>query len=330
MAATRVYVSTSLEEAVLRRLSAGCEARFWEGEWRCPEETLLGQVGEAEAVLGHNRWSAGMMDSAPSLRLIANIGVGYDKIDVAAATERGIIVTNTPGVLTDTTADLSFALLLATARRLNEAERSVRAGKWTTVGQPAPFLGRDVHHAILGIVGLGRIGQAMAKRGRGFDMTILYYDKVRRPDLEQACGYHFVDLDTLLRRSDFVSLHTDLRAETHHMIGAPQFARMKRTAILVNAGRGPLVDEIALAKALKEGMIAGAGLDVFEKEPPDPKNPLFELENVVVLPHIGSATARCRQDMVDPAVDNVLAFAAGQPTLTPVNPEAISSSSGTA
>lgn len=263
------------------------------------------------------------MDKGPRLRVIASIGVGYDHIDIAAATERGIIVTNTPGVLTETTADLAFALIMASARRLGEAERFVRAGNWKMRGGPASFLGYDVHHATLGIVGLGRIGAAVAHRGLGFHMRVLYYDTVRREDLEKQYGYQFVDMDTLLRESDFVSLHSPLTPETKKMMGAAQFAKMKPTAFLINASRGQVVDEKALIKALQEGQIAGAGLDVFEEEPTNANNPLLKMENVVALTHIGSATDACREAMANLAVDNLLAVLSGQPPVTPVNPEVL-------
>jgi glyoxylate reductase len=318
----KVYVGRKLHDSLLTRLAQTCEVRAWTEEGRCPDEVLLQEIAEAEGFLGNSRWTGEVMDHAPKMKVIANIAVGYDNVDVAAATERGIIVTNTPGVLTDTTADTAFALLMAAARRVGEAERFMRAGKWTMMGGPASFFGRDVHHATLGIVGLGRIGQAVAKRGaQGFDMRVIYYDTVRREDLEQQFGYRFVDMDTLLRESDFVSLHVNLSADTHHMINAEALAKMKPTAVLVNAGRGPLVDEEALVEALKSHQIFAAGLDVFEQEPTSPSNPLFALENVAMLPHIGSATQATREAMAELACDNVLNVLAGKAPITPVNPE---------
>jgi glyoxylate reductase len=309
---------------MLARLAEVCEVRAWLAEGRCPDDVLEKEIADIEGFLGNARWTADLMDKAPRLRIIANISVGYDNTDVDAATQRGIVVTNTPGVLSDTTADTTFALILAVARRIVEADRFVRAGKWTTLGGPASFFGRDVHHATLGIIGLGRIGAEVAHRARGFYMRVIYYDSVRREDLERQYGYQFVDKDTLLREADFVTLHTVLSPETHHMIGAAELAKMKPTAFLINAGRGQLVDERALVAALREGRIAGAGLDVFEKEPTDPDNPLFQMDNVVVLPHIGSATQATREAMADLAFDNVIAFLQGKPPLTPVNPEVLS------
>jgi len=272
-----------------------------------------------EVILGTDRWSADMLDAASRLRLIALTSVGFDMVDVEACTRRGILVTNTPDVLTDTVADLTFALILTVARRVCESERWLRAGKWETPGVSP--MGRDVHHATLGVVGLGRIGAAVAERARGFRMQVLYTDSVRREELERRHGYRFVDLDTLLRGSDFVTLHLPLLPETTGIIGAAQLALMKPTAYLINAARGPVVDESALIAALQAGRIAGAGLDVFEREPVDSANPLVSMENVVALPHIGSATDATRQAMVDLAVDNVLAVLQGKPPLTPVNPD---------
>jgi len=320
----KVYATMKPAPGLLERLQSACEVSYWEGEGPTPHEVLLRDAAEAEATVGHYHWTADLMDKLPKLRLIANVGVGVDHVDVPAATARGIIVTNTPDVLTDTTADLAFALLMSVARRVTEADRFIRAGRWVPGGANATFLGRDVHHGTLGIVGLGRIGSAVAERGAlGFKMKVLYYDVVRREDLEQRFGYRFVDLDTLLAESDFVSLHMPSLPSTYHMIGAAELAKMKPTAILINAGRGALVDEKALIAALKEGRIAGAGLDVFEQEPANPDNPLFKMENVVATPHIGSATAATRYAMAQLAVENVVSFALGKGPLTPFNPEVL-------
>ena len=321
MAKPKVYVGRKVHEAALARLTEHCDVRAWQAEGRCPDDVLVKEIADVEGFMGNARWTGELMDKAPKLRIIANISVGYDNTDVAAATERGIIVTNTPGVLSDTTADTAFSLMLMVARRFTEANRFICAGKWQSLGGPASFLGRDVHHATLGIVGLGRIGSEVAHRALGFHMKVLYYDAVRREDLEKQHGYRYVDMDTLLRESDFVSLHTNLAPDTYHLIGAEQFAKMKPTAYLINAGRGQLVDEKALIAALREGRIAGAGLDVFEKEPTDPANPLLQMDNVVALPHIGSATTATREAMAELAADNVVAVLRGQPPLTPVNPE---------
>jgi len=244
-------------------------------------------------------------------------------VDVAAATRRGILVTNTPDVLTDTTADFAWALLMATARRVLEGDRYVRDGRWTQWDFNL-LLGADVHGKTLGVVGFGRIGRAIARRALGFDMRVLYQDAVRAdPATETELKATRVDLPTLLRESDFVTLHTPLLPETRHLINAERLRKMKRTAYLVNAARGPVVDEAALARGLKEGWIAGAGLDVFEDEPrvhPD----LLGLDNVVLAPHIASASHETRLKMATLAVENCLAALEGTMPPTPVNPEVLS------
>lgn len=253
---------------------------------------------------------------AKKLRFIATMGTGYDNIDIAAARERNIPVTFAPDILTETTADGVFALLLSAARRLGEAERYLRAGKyrgWT----PFLFTGRDVHHATLGIVGMGRIGRAVSRRAKGFGMKILYTGAKRNEDAEREVGAVFVTFDELLAQADFVSLHTPLLPETRHLMNAERLRKMKRTAILINSSRGPVVDEHALAEALRDGVIAGAGLDVFEREP-DVDPLLMTLENVVLLPHIASASEETRTKMAVRAAQNVLAFLDGKPLLDPV------------
>ena len=275
-------------------------------------------IREADVVytLPANPVSGDAIRGARKLRMIATMGTGYDNIDVGAAKERGIPVTFAPGILDETTADGVFALLLATARRLGEAERFVRAGKfrgWT----PTMFLGRDVHHATLGVVGMGRIGRALSRRAKGFAMRILYTDARRNEDAERELGATFVPLDQLLRESDVVTLHVPLLPETRHLIDAAAVRKMKRTAILINSSRGPVVDEKALAEALREGVIAGAGLDVYEREP-SVEPSLLALENVVLLPHIASASEATRTRMAVRATENILAFLDGKPLLDPV------------
>ncbi len=322
MSKPRVYVSEVANPGVLARLGEVCEVRSWLGPGKCPAEVLEREVSDLEAVVGDDRWTAALMDRAPSLRLIAFTKAGFDEVDVAAATERGIIVTNTPDVLNDTVADMVFALLLDAARRVSEMDRWVRAGNWRTLA--VPFMGQDVHHRVLGVLGLGRIGSVVARRGLGFDMKVLYHDRVRREEQEQRFGYQFVDLDTLLKESDFLTISTTLTPETRGMIGAAQLAKMKPTAFLVNIARGAVVDENALILALQEKRIAGAGLDVFAKEPIDPENPLLKMDNVVLIPHVGSATETTRLAMINLAIDNTLAVLQGGRPLTPVNPEVLS------
>ena len=322
MSRPTVYISRGVRPTVLARLGEACETRAWAGTGRCPADVLGKEIGDVTAVLGTDRWTAELMDKASHLRIIALTAVGFDSVDVTAATERGIIVTNTAGSLTDTVADLVFALMLTVARRVSESERWLRAGNWRTPGVTP--MGRDVHHTTLGILGMGRIGAAVADRARGFQMKVLYHDTVRREELEKQHGYRFVTLDTLLRESDFISLHTALTPETRGMVGESELTKMKPTAFLINTSRGPVVNEGALIAALRAGRPAGAGLDVFETEPIDPENPLLKMENVVILPHVGSATEATRQAMVDLAADNVLAVLQGRPPLTPVNPEVLS------
>jgi glyoxylate reductase len=259
-----------------------------------------------------------VMDAASeALRVIANMAVGYDNVDVEAAAERGVVVTNTPGVLDETTADVAFLLLLAAARRLGEGERLLRAGRWKWWG-PKQLMGRDIWGKRLGILGLGRIGQAVARRAKGFGMDVLYYNRSRKEEAEQELGARYMDLDELLETADFVSVHTPLTDETYHLIGPKELGRMKPTAILVNTSRGPVVDEGALAEALAGGRIFAAGLDVYEEEPVvHPK--LLELENVVLAPHIGSASIETRDKMAALAAENIVAVLSGQEPKTPIN-----------
>jgi len=256
----------------------------------------------------------------PQLKIVSNVAVGYNNIDVKAATRRRVMVTNTPGVLDDTTADFTWCLILATARGLIEADRTFRSGKWKGWGV-MQFLGRDVHRKTLGICGLGRIGKGVARRARGFDMRVLYTDVVRAPEaVERELGVTFVEKKTLLQESDIVTLHVPLFAETTHYIGAPDLKLMKKSAILINASRGPVVDEKALVQALKEGWIAGAGLDVYEKEP-KPAPGLTRLPNTVLAPHIASASIETRRKMSDMAATNCVAGLTGQRPPNLVNAE---------
>ena len=261
---------------------------------------------------------AELMDAAgEDLRVVANMAVGYDNVDVEAATERGVVVTNTPEVLNETTADTAFMLLLAAARRLGEAERLLRSGGWDAWG-PKQLTGPDVWGKRLGVVGFGRIGQAVARRTRGFYMDLVYHDQYRNEEAEQELGARYLDLDELLETADFVSVHTPLTDETHHLIGATELDRMKPEAVLVNTSRGPVVDEAALADALGEGGIFAAGLDVYEEEPKvHPK--LLEVENVVLAPHIGSASIETRDKMATLAAENIAAVLSGEKPKTPVN-----------
>ncbi len=281
---------------------------------------LLEAARGAEGVLSTvtEKIDAEFMDTAgDGLKVVANMAVGYDNVDVEAANERGIVVTNTPGVLDETTADVAFMLLLAAARRLGESERILRAGKWEWWG-PKLFMGPDVWGKKLGIIGLGRIGQAVARRARGFGMEVLYHNRSRKEEAEEELGASYRDLEDLLETADFITVHTPLSDETHHLIGAPELERMKPEAVLVNTSRGPVVDEVALADALAEGRIFAAGLDVYEAEPKvHPK--LLELENVVLAPHIGSGSIETRDKMATLAAENLAAVLRGEEPKTPVS-----------
>jgi glyoxylate reductase len=314
-----VVVTRPVPEKALEMLRARADVIVGPGDPPLPTaEEVASLVRDAEIIytLPANPLTGSAIRGAAKLRMIATMGTGYDNIDLAAARLRKIPVTFAPGILDETTADGLFALLLATARRLPEAERFLRAGKyrgWT----PFLFLGVDVYEATLGIVGMGRIGRAMAKRAMGFRMNILYTDAARNEAAEKEFGARFVPLDELLAQSDFVTLHVPLLPETRHLIDARRLAQMKRTAILINGARGPIVDERALAEALRDGVIAGAGLDVFEGEPKvEPL--LLERENAVLVPHIASASERTRVRMAVRAAENILAFLDGKPLLDPV------------
>jgi glyoxylate reductase len=269
-----------------------------------------------------NEFSDRVLAQCPDLKIICNIAVGCDNIDIKAATRRGIMVTNTPGVLDDTTADFTWCLLLAAARRVVEADNFLRAGKWKGWGL-MHFLGYDVHQKTLGILGLGRIGKGVARRAKGFDMRVIYHDPTRVDEAtERELGVMYVDKRTLLRESDFVSLHVPLNPETIHYISHGEFALMKKTAILINASRGPVVDEKALVKALREGKIAGAGLDVYEKEPKC-ERALIGMKNVVLAPHIASSSIETRHKMAMIAAQNCIAGLTGQRPPNLLNPEVL-------
>ncbi|MDK2925192.1 MAG: glyoxylate reductase [Bacillota bacterium] len=319
----KAFVTRRIPEPGLAILREVAEVKVWEEELPPPREVLLKEVADCDALvpLLTDRVDGELLDRAPHLKVVANYAVGYDNIDVPACTARGVLVTNTPGVLTETTADLAFALILATARRLVEADKFLRAGKWKTWG-PMLLLGQDVYGATLGLVGLGRIGAAVARRARGFNMKILYYSRHRQEALEKELGVEYVSFDELLRRSDFISIHVPLTAETRHLFNAEAFAKMKPTAVLVNTARGPIVDEAALYAALKTGRIAAAGLDVMDPEPPRPDNPLLTLDNVILLPHIGSASIATRTRMATMAAENAAAVLRGELPPNLVNPEA--------
>ena len=308
-----VYVTRRIPEAGLRMVREVCKVRLWEGELPPPREIILREVAGCEGLLCllSDPIDAGVIAAAPRLRVISQYAVGVDNIDLAAATARGIPVGHTPGVLTEATADLAFALLMSAARRIPEGIEIVRAGQWRT-WEPLGLLGAGVWKATLGIVGLGRIGTAVARRGRGFGMRVLYYDSVRKTDLEAELGLEYALLDDLLEQANFVSLHCPLTSETHHLIGEQALRRMKPVAVLINAARGSIVETDALVRALREGWIAAAALDVTDPEPLPPDHPLLALPNCIVVPHIGSATVTTRERMSVMAAENLLAGLQGK------------------
>lgn len=328
MSKPQVWVTRQIPEKGLERLREFANVEVWEDELPPPRQAIREKVRGRGGILTllTDRIDAEVMDAAgPQLKVISNYAVGFDNITVPEATARGILVTNTPGVLTETTADMAWALLLATARRIVEGDQFVRAHRWKTWG-PLLLLGQDVHHATLGILGFGRIGQAVARRAIGFSMRILWHDVVRTEQMETTArelGAEFVDRDTLYAESDFLSIHTQLTAETLRLINASVFARMKKTAILINTARGPIVDSEALYTALQEGQIAGAGLDVTDPEPIPADSPLLTLPNLVVCPHIASASVATRTQMAIMAAENLIAGLSGQRPPHLVNPEVL-------
>ncbi len=324
MTKPKVFVTRLIPEVGLRPVREFCEADIWTEELPPPRGVILERVRGVDGILSllTDKIDAEVMDAAgPGLKVISNYAVGYDNIDIPAATARGLPVGNTPGVLTDTTADFAFALLMAAARRVVEGDKFARAGRWKTWG-PTLLLGGDITGATLGIVGFGRIGKGMAKRAQGFDMRVLYHDPLCRDDPYAAqIGARCVDLDTLLRESDFVSLHTPLTEETHHLIDQDALARMKPTAILINTARGPIVDLDALYQALRTGTIGYAALDVTEPEPIPADSPLLTLDNVIVAPHIASGSVATRGKMAQMAAANLIAGLRGERLPNCVNPE---------
>jgi len=324
MSAQKIYVTRQIPEIALSRLQACGEVIVWEPDEVISRKTLLQAVRETEALLCMvtERIDEEFLTHAPQLRIVANMAVGYDNVAVPALTRRGIVLTNTPGVLTETTADLTFALILGSARRMGEAVRIVREGRWRS-WSPFTFLGHDVHHATLGIIGLGRIGAEVAKRAQGFDMRMLYTNRGRNREAEEKFACTWVDLTTLLRESDFVVVLVPLTPATRHLLSTPQFKLMKRTAFLINTARGPIVDQQALYEALRDGLIAGAALDVTDPEPISMDDPLLTLDNCLIVPHIGSASVATRTRMATLAAENIAAFLSGRRPPTPVNPEVL-------
>ncbi len=319
----KVFVTRLIPEKGLELARQAADIEVWQDPLPPPREVLLEKVKGLDGLLCllTDKIDATLMDAAGrQLKVISQMAVGYDNVDVAAATQRGIPIGNTPGVLTDTTADFAWTLLMSAARRVVEGDKFTRAGKWKTWG-PIDFLGPDVSGATLGIVGFGRIGQGMAKRAAGFDMRVLYYDVQRYPIVEKSLNAEYVDLETLLRESDFVTLHTVLSPETHHLLNNSRFNLMKRSAIIINTARGPVIDPQALYRALSSGAIAYAALDVTEPEPIRMDDPLLTLDNIIIAPHIASASFQTRNKMATMAAANLSAGLTGERLPTCVNPE---------
>jgi len=325
MAKPKVYVTREFPERGLKVINENFDAEVWP-EYAPPPKKLIIEKAknvDALATLLSDKIDAEVFDAAPKLKIVSQMAVGFDNIDVKEATKRGIYVTNTPEVLTDTTADFAWALLMAVARRVVEADKYVRTGQWKVGWHPMMMQGRDVYGSTVGIVGAGRIGYGVAERAKGFKMKILYYDVIPRPEMEKVLGAKRVEFDELLKESDFVSVHVPLMKQTYHLINAEKLKLMKKTAYLINNSRGPVVDEKALYQALKAGKIAGAGLDVFEQEPTPVDNPLLKLENVVVAPHISSASYETRSRMAEMVAENLVAFFKGERPPNLVNPDVL-------
>lgn len=322
----KILVTREVFDETLEYLAQHCEIESNQEDVALTPEALGQRLRDKHGLMCSltDRIDAALLAGAAQLKVVANIAVGYNNIDVAACTSRGVLATNTPGVLDDSTADLAWALMLAAARRLTEVESYVRGGEWTG-WRLKQWLGVDVHHATLGIVGMGRIGQVIARRAAGFDMRILYHNRKRlAPDIEQRLNAHYVTKDELLRQSDFVVLQVPYSPETHHLIGAAELKRMKPTAILVNSTRGGVVDDGALIDALKAGTIRAAGMDVFENEPR--LHPGFlGLRNVVLAPHIGSSTEATRRAMAMTAAKNLVAALTGAVPPNLLNPQVVKS-----
>jgi glyoxylate reductase len=322
----KVFVTRKIPEAGLNKVREFCDAEVWPDQLPPPREVLLKKIADCDGLLCllTERIDGPLLDAAPKLKVVSNYAVGFNNIDIPAATERGVPVGNTPGVLTDATADMAFSLLISAARRIVESQRYAADGHWKT-WEPLGHIGQDLWGQTIGVVGMGRIGYALARRCRfGWNMNVLYHDQRPSEQAEHDLGAQRVDFDTLLAKSDFVSVHADLNDTTRGMFNSSAFAKMKPTAVFVNTARGPHVVEKDLVEALKTGKIFAAGLDVTDPEPPLVDNPLLKLPNCIVAPHIASATVASRNGMADIAADNLIAGLKGEPLRAWVNPEVAS------
>jgi glyoxylate reductase len=325
MSKPKVYVSREIAEEGLSLIREATEMNVWREKELMPRETQFLLFADCDGLLTTTdiAVNAELLEACPNVKVISNQAVGFDNVDIDACTAAGVPVGNTPDVLTETTADLAFALILASARRLAEMVEWVKQDRWTPERGMLENLGTDVHHATLGIVGMGRIGREVARRAGGFNMAVLYHDLKRDPQAEQEFGARYVDKEALLQQSDFVSLHLPLSAGTHHYIGDAELKLMKPSAILINSARGQIVDQAALLDALKNERISGAGLDVTDPEPIRSNHPLLALPQVTVLPHIGSATLKTRAKMAERAALNLIHALNGRPMISCVNPESV-------
>jgi len=319
----KVYVTRQFPARGLSIIETNFDAEVWSAPTPPLKSELIEKARKVDglATVVSDRIDVEVFDATPRLKIVAQLAVGFDNIDMQEATKRGIYVTNTPEVLTDTTADFAWALLMAVARRVVEADKYIRTGQWKISLLPNMIQGRDVYGSTIGVVGAGRIGYAVAERAKGFKMKVLYCDIIPRSGMEKVLEAKRVSLDELLKESDFVTIHVPLTKETYHLIDAHKLALMKKTAFLINNSRGSIVDEKALYQALREGKIAGAGLDVFEQEPTSLYNPLLRLDNVVVAPHISSSTYETRSKMAEMVAQNLVAFFEGKQPPNLVNPQ---------
>jgi glyoxylate reductase len=316
----KVYVTRKLPEEILDKLLSHFDVKMWGEEYiPVPKDVLLKEIEVVDGIfcLLTDTIDVKVLEHAPNLKVITNLAVGYNNIDIQAASARGIIVTNTPGVLNETTADLTFTLLMATARRVVEASEFLRSGQWGA-WSPMQLTGQDIHGSTIGIIGLGRIGEALVKRAKGFDMNVLYYNRTRKLEKEKEFDIQYAELTDLLQQSDYICILLPYSTEVHHLIGKQALSLMKKNAILINSARGGIVDEEALYHALKDGQIWAAGLDVFEQEPVPVDHPLLSLPNVVTLPHIGSASVKTRLAMAHLAADNLVNVLTGNEPISPV------------
>lgn len=325
MTRPKVYITRQIPQAALDVIAADCDYEVWDSEAQpVPRNLLLQKVADVDGVytLLTERIDAAFVQAAPRCKVVANMAVGYDNVDLPSLNARKILLTNTPDVLTETTADLAWTLMMATARRIVEGQKMIEAGEWKT-WSPMAMVGQDIHGATLGVVGAGRIGAAVARRARGFNMRVLYHNRRPSAELEAETGAEYRSLDDLLQQADFVVVLVPLTPETRGMFGSREFALMKPTAVLVNAARGPVLKEDELFTALQQGRPWAAGLDVFEREPIGADHPLLTLPNVIAVPHIGSATVATRTRMAVTAARNLVAALTGQPVPNPINPEVL-------